>query len=78
MIGISRKIIRTLVFHETRQFIHWAIGIDLLAAIISILPALPATGLLTTLSWIAALAILFLLTATTCACFAYRRSALFR
>jgi len=75
MIGISRKIIRSLVFHETRQFILWAIGICLLAAIISVLPA---TGLLTSLSWIAALAFPFFLTATSCAWFAYRRSALFR
>ncbi len=77
-IGISRKIIRSLIIRETRQFILWAIGIGLLAAIISVLPALPATGLLTTLTWITALAILFLLTATTCAWIAYRKSALFR
>jgi putative ABC transport system permease protein len=77
-IGISRKIIRSLIFRETRQFILWAIGIGLLAAIISILPALPASGLLTTLSWITALAILFLLTAATCAWIAYQKSALFR
>lgn len=44
----------------------------------SVLPALPATGLLTTLAWITALAILFLLTAATCAWIAYRKSALFR
>ncbi len=77
-IGISRKIIRSLIVRETRQFILWAIGIGLIAAIISVLPALPATGLLTTLSWITALAILFLLTATTCAWTAYRKSALYR
>ncbi len=77
-IGISRKIIRSLIVRETRQFILWAIGIGLLAAIISVLPALPATGLLTTLAWITALAILFLLTASACAWIAYRRSALFR
>ena len=76
-IGISRKIIRSLVFHETRQFILWAIGIGLLAAIISILPALPATGLLTTLSWITAVAFPFFLTATSCAWLAYRKSPLF-
>jgi ABC-type antimicrobial peptide transport system permease subunit len=77
-IGISRTIIRSLIIRETRQFILWAIGIGLLAAIISVLPALPATGLLTTLGWITALAILFLLTAATCAWIAYRKSALFR
>ena len=77
-IGISRKIIRSLVFRETRQFILWAVGIGLLAAIISILPALPKTGLLTTLSWITALAILFLLTASACAWIAYRKSLMFR
>ena len=77
-IGISRKIIRSLIVRETRQFILWAIGIGLLAAIISILPSLPAAGLLTTLAWITALAILFLLTASACAWLAYRRSALFR
>lgn len=77
-IGISRKIIRSLIVRETRQVILWAIGIGLLAAIISVLPALPATGLHPTLAWITALAILFLLTATTCAWIAYRRSALFR
>lgn len=76
-IGISRKIIRSLVIRETRQFILWAIGIGLFAAVISVLPALPATGLLTTLGWITALAVLFLLTATTCAWIAYRKSALF-
>jgi len=77
-IGISRKIIRSLVFRETRQFILWAIGIGLLAAIISILPALPKTGLLVTLGWIAALAIMFLLTASACAWLAYRKSSVFR
>ena len=77
-IGISRKIIRSLIIRETRQFILWAIGIGLLAAMISILPALPKTGLLTTLSWITALAILFLLTASACAWIAYRKSALLR
>jgi ABC-type lipoprotein release transport system permease subunit len=76
-LGISRKIIRSLVFRETRQFILWAIGIGLVAAIVSILPALPKTGLLVTLGWIAALAALFLLTAASCAWLAYRRSALF-
>ena len=77
-IGIPRKIIRSLIVRETRQFILWAIGIGLFAAIISVLPALPATGLLTTLAWITALAILFLLTAAACAWIAYRKSALFR
>lgn len=76
-LGISRKIIRSLVFRETRQFILWAIGIGLVAAIVSILPALPKTGLLVTLGWIAALAVLFLLTAASCAWLAYRKSALF-
>lgn len=76
-IGISRKIIRSLIVRETRQFILWAIGIGLLAALISILPALPTTGLITTLAWIAALAILFLLTATTCAWLAFRKSSVF-
>jgi ABC-type antimicrobial peptide transport system permease subunit len=77
-IGISRKIIRSLIIRETRQFILWAIAIGLLSALISVLPALPATSLLTTLSWITTLAILFLLTATSCAWIAYRKSALFR
>ena len=77
-IGISRKIIRSLIIRETRQFILWAIGIGIIAALISVLPALPATGLLTTLAWITALAILFLLTATSCAWIAYRKSALYR
>lgn len=77
-IGISRKIIRSLIIRETRQFILWAIGIGLLAAVISVLPALPKTGLLITLGWIAALAIMFLLTSSACAWLAYRRSALFR
>ena len=76
-LGISRKIIRSLVFRETRQFILWAVGIGLVAAIVSILPSLPKTGLLVTLGWIAALAALFLLTAASCAWLAYRKSALF-
>ena len=76
-IGISRKIIRSLIVRETRQFILWAIGIGLLAAIISVLPALPATGV-TTLTWIAALAVLFLLTAAACAWIACRKSFVFR
>jgi ABC-type antimicrobial peptide transport system permease subunit len=76
-LGISRKIIRSLVFRETRQFILWAVGIGLVAAIVSILPALPKTGLLVTLGWIAALAALFLITAASCAWLAYRKSALF-
>ena len=74
---MSRKIIRSLVFHETRQFILWAIGIGLLAAIISVLPALPKTGLLVTLGWIAALAVMFLLTASACALLAFRKSSVF-
>lgn len=74
--GVSRKIIRSLIVRETRQFILWAVGIGLLAAVVSILPALPKTGLLTTLSWIAALALMFLLTAASCAWFAYRRFSL--
>jgi ABC-type antimicrobial peptide transport system permease subunit len=76
-LGISRKIIRSLVFRETRQFILWAVGIGLVAAIVSILPALPKTGLLVTLGWITALAALFLITAASCAWLAYRKSALF-
>jgi putative ABC transport system permease protein len=77
-IGISRKIIRSLIVRETRQFILWAIGIGLLAALISILPALPKTGFLLTLGWIAALALMFLLTASACAWLAYRKSVMFR
>ncbi len=76
-IGISRRIIRSLIFRETRQFILWAIGIGLLAAVISILPALPETGLLVTLGWIAALAVMFLLSAVSCAWLAYRKSSVF-
>lgn len=76
-LGISRRIIRSLIFRETRQLILWSIGIGLLAAVISILPALPKTGLLTTLAWIAALALMFLVTAGACAWLAYRKSTLF-
>jgi ABC-type antimicrobial peptide transport system permease subunit len=77
-IGISRKIIRALIIRETRQFILWAMGTGLLAAVISVLPALPKNGLLVTLGWISALAVMFLLTASACAWLAYRKSALFR
>ncbi len=77
-IGISKKILRSLIIRETRQFILWAIGIGLLAAVISILPALPQTGRLVTLGWIAALAVMFLLTAGSCAWLAYRKSSVFR
>jgi ABC-type antimicrobial peptide transport system permease subunit len=77
-IGISKRILRSLILRETRQFILWAIGIGLLAALISILPALPKTGLLVTLGWITALAVMFLLSAASCAWLAYRRSAVFR
>lgn len=77
-IGISRKIIRSLIVRETRQYILWAIGIGLVAAIISILPALPQTGLLVTLGWIAALAVMFLISAASCAWLAYRKSSVFR
>jgi ABC-type lipoprotein release transport system permease subunit len=76
-IGISRNIIRSLVFRETRRSIFWAVGIGLLAAVVSILPALPKTGLLTTLGWIAALALMFVLTAGACAWLAFRKSSLF-
>jgi ABC-type antimicrobial peptide transport system permease subunit len=76
-LGIPRGIIRSLVVRETRQFILWAVGIGLAAAVVSILPALPKTGLLVTLGWIAALAAMFLLTAASCAWLAYRKSALF-
>jgi putative ABC transport system permease protein len=74
-IGLSRKVIGSLIFLETRQLILWAIAIGLTAAIVSILPALPSTGLVTTLGWIATLALLFLLTAAACAYLAYRHSA---
>jgi putative ABC transport system permease protein len=77
-IGISRKIIRSLIFRETRHFILWAIGIGLLAAIISVLPALPQTGLLITLGWISALAVMFLISAASCAWLAYRKFTVFR
>lgn len=76
-IGISRKVIRSLVFRETRKSIFWAVGIGLIAAVVSILPALPKTGLLTTLGWIAALALMFVLTAGACAWLAFRKSSLF-
>jgi ABC-type antimicrobial peptide transport system permease subunit len=76
-IGISRKIICSLVFRETRRSIFWAVGIGLVAAVVSILPALPKTGLLTTLGWIAALALMFVLTAGACAWLAFRNSSLF-
>lgn len=77
-IGISRKIIRSLIVRETRQYILWASGIGLAAAIISILPALPRTGLLITLGWISALAVMFLISAASCAWLAYRKSSVFR
>lgn len=77
-IGISTRILRGLVFRETGQSVFWAVGIGLAAAIISILPSLPATGLLTTLLWIALLAVLFVITASACAFLAYRRSGIFR
>jgi ABC-type antimicrobial peptide transport system permease subunit len=77
-IGISQRILRSLVARETRQLILWAVGIGLSAAVISILPALPRTGLLVSLGWIAALAVMFLITAAFCAWIAYRNSPVFR
>jgi len=77
-IGISKRILRGIIRRETSQSILWAVGIGLLAAIVSILPALPATGLATTMFWIAVLAVMFLATASACAYFAYRRSGLLR
>jgi len=76
-IGIPRKILRALILRETRQSILWAVGIGMLAAAISILPALPATNLVTTVGWIALLAILFLIVAAGCAWIAMRKSAPF-
>ena len=76
-IGVSRMIIRSLIFREIRQFILWSIAIGLVAALISILPVLQQTDLVVTLAWIAALAVMFVLTASACAWLAYRRSALF-
>jgi ABC-type antimicrobial peptide transport system permease subunit len=75
--GIPRKILRALIIRETRQSILWAVGIGMLAAAISILPALPATNMLTTVGWIALLAILFLVVAAGCAWIAMRKSAPF-
>lgn len=74
-LGIPRPIIRSIIVREIRSLILWAIGIGLTAAIISIFPALLTTGLITTLGSIAALALLFLLTATTCAWIALRTEA---
>jgi len=76
-IGISHQILRSLVILESRQLILWAVGIGLSAAVISILPSLPKSGLLTTIGWISALAAMFLLTAAACAWLAYRNSTLF-
>jgi ABC-type antimicrobial peptide transport system permease subunit len=76
-LGIPRPVLRSLVTREIRTFILWSIGIGLSAAIISILPSLPQTGLISTLGWITVLALLFLVTASTCAWIAYRKSNLF-
>jgi len=71
-LGIPRPVIRAIIIREIRSFIFWAVGIGLAAALISIIPALPNTGVLTTLGWIAALGVLFVLTATSCAWIAVR------
>jgi ABC-type lipoprotein release transport system permease subunit len=71
-LGIPRPIVRSVITREIRSLILWAVGIGIVAAIVSIIPSLPKTGLLTTLGWIATLALLFLLTATTCAWIALR------
>ncbi len=71
-LGIPRPIVRSVITREIRGLILWAVGIGIVAAIVSIIPSLPKTGLLTTLGWIATLALLFLLTATTCAWIALR------
>ena len=75
-IGIPAKIIRSVIFSETRRFIMWALAIGLVAALISIVPALPSHGSLVTLGWIAGLALMFLAIAAASAAFAYQRAAI--
>ncbi|WP_193211734.1 ABC transporter permease [Luteolibacter marinus] len=73
-LGIAPRVIRSIVFRETRRLLFWALGIGLVAALVSILPALPKGDLITTLSWIASLALMFLAIAAACAWLAYRKA----
>jgi len=71
-LGIPRKVLSSVVTRETGALIAWAAGIGLAAAVVSILPSLPKSGLATTLGWIAVLAVSFLLTAAASAWLAVR------
>jgi ABC-type antimicrobial peptide transport system permease subunit len=72
-IGISKKIIRTIITKEVRTLILAALLIGLTAALISILPSLPQQSApWLTLTWIATLALLTALCATLSALTAYR------
>ncbi|MGB6221392.1 FtsX-like permease family protein, partial [Haloferula sp.] len=72
-IGISKKVIRSVITKEVRTLILAALLIGLVAAIISILPSLPQQSApWITLTWIATLALLTTLCATLSAWIAYR------
>ncbi|MFC7339463.1 FtsX-like permease family protein [Haloferula chungangensis] len=74
-IGISNRVIRSIITREVRTLILAALIIGLTAAIISILPSLPQqTSPQLTLTWIAVLALLTALCASFSAWLAYRAS----
>ena len=72
-IGISKKVTRSVITKEVRNLILASLLIGLVAALVSILPSLPQQPApLTTLAWIAGLALLTTLCATLSAWLAYR------
>jgi hypothetical protein len=75
-IGISRKVTRSVITREVRSLILASLLIGLIAATISILPALPRQPEpMTTLGWIAGLAGLTTLFAAISAWIAYQKVA---
>jgi len=73
-LGIPRPSLRSLVRRETARFIGWALAIGVVAALISILPTIPDTGLLPVLGSMALFILLILLTATLAAYLAITRT----
>jgi len=72
-VGVPGIIARRIVLLETAHFIRWGLGIGLVAAMISIFPALAGGGSLKALGWLAVLVVLVAANAWFCSWFGFRR-----
>ena len=73
-VGVPGSVARRIVLLETAQFIRWGLGIGLLAAMVSILPALAAGGgSLRALAWLVVLVAMIAANAWFCSWLGFRR-----